>query len=81
MPGNFLRKYVQILMTQIFFDRGINDFKWSECLGSNQLYFKIGYWDRFFLEEDLGNVFEEHEDYDPDCGPMFSYYLKENDES
>ena len=67
-------------MTQIFLDRGINDFKWAECLGSNQLYFKIGYWDKFFLDDTLENIFEEHEDYDPDCGPMFSYYLKETNE-
>ena len=59
-------------MTQIFFDRGINDFKWGECLGSNGLYFKIGYWDKFFLDEELENVFEEQKDYDPDCGPLFS---------
>ena len=63
-------------MTRILLDRGVTDFKWSRCLGSNQLYFKIGYWDRFFLEDGLENVFEEQED-DPDCGPLFSYYLKE----
>ena len=68
-------------MTQIFLDKGINDFKWSECLGSNGLYFKVGYWDKFFLEDGLENIFEEQEDYDPDCGPLFSYYLRENNES
>ena len=54
------------------------DFKWKECLGSNELYFRIGYYDKFLLEDGLENVFKEHEDYDPDCGPLFSYYLKEN---
>ena len=65
-------------MTRILLDKGVTNFKWNNCLGSDQLYFKIGYWDRFFLEEGLENVFEEHEDYDPDCGPLFSYYLREN---
>ena len=68
-------------MTRILLDKGVTDFKWGECLGSNELYFKIGYWDRFFLEDGLENVFQEHEDYDPDCGPLFSYYLKETNES
>ena len=63
-------------MTRILLDRGVTDFKWGNCLGSVKLYFKIGYWDKFFLEDGLENVFEEHEDYDPDCGPLFSYYLK-----
>ena len=68
-------------MTRILLDKGVVDFKWSKCLGSNQLYFKVGYWDKFLLEDGLQNVFTEHEDYDPDCGPLFSYYLRESNES
>lgn len=56
----------------------MKDFQWDKCLGSNELYFKVGYWDKFFLDGGLENVFEEHEDFDPECGPLFSYYLKEN---
>ena len=37
----------------------------------------IGYYDKFFLDGGLENVFKEWEDFDPDCGPLFSYYLKE----
>ena len=73
-------------MTEIFQDKGIIDYKWKECAGSNELYFRIGYYDKFFLEDGLQNIFtedkldkifKEYEDFDPDCGPMFSYYLKE----
>lgn len=66
-------------MTRILLDKGITDFKWKECLGSNELYFRVGYYDKFFLEDGLENVFNEYEDFDPDCGPLFSYYLKEQD--
>ena len=72
-----LRKYVQTLMTQIFQNKGIVEFTWKECLGSNELYFRVGYYNKFFLEDGLEDIFQEFEDYDPDCGPMFSYYLKE----
>ena len=64
-------------MTQILLEKGIKDFKWGNCLGSNGLYFKLGYWDKFFLEDGLENVFEEHELEDEDCGKLYSYYLKE----
>ena len=64
-------------MTRILLDKGVTDFKWGNCLSSNGLYFRVGYYDKFFLEDGLENVFEEHEDFDPDCGPLFSYYLKE----
>tara|TARA_R110001599_G_scaffold265881_1_gene466541 strand:- start:222 stop:419 length:198 start_codon:yes stop_codon:yes gene_type:complete len=64
-------------MTEIFQDKGIIDYKWKECAGSNELYFRIGYYDKFFLEDKLEKIFKEYEDFDPDCGPMFSYYLKE----
>ena len=67
-------------MTRILLDRGVTDFKWGNCLGSDGLYFRVGYYDKFFLEDGLENVFQEHEDYDPDCGPLFSYYLRENNE-
>ena len=46
-------------------------------MGSNELYFRIGYYDKFFLEGGLENVFEEHELEDEDCGILYSYYLKE----
>ena len=58
----------------------MTDFKWAHCLGSNELYFKVGYWDKFFLEGGLENVFKEEEDFDPDCGPLFSYYLRRPNE-
>ena len=64
-------------MTQIFQNKGIVEFTWKECLGSNELYFRVGYYNKFFLEDGLEDIFQEFEDYDPDCGPMFSYYLKE----
>ena len=76
--GNLQRKHVKILMTRILLDRGITDFDWKICSGSNELYFRVGYYDKFFLEDGLENVFKEWEDFDPDCGPLFSYYLKEN---
>ena len=66
-------------MTRILLDKGVTDFKWGNCLSSNGLYFRVGYYDKFFLEDGLENVFEEHEDFDPDCGPLFSYYLKGRD--
>ena len=72
-----LRKYVKILMKQVFQNKGINDFTWKECFGSNELYFRIGYYDKFFLEDGLEDIFTEYKDFDPDCGPMYSYYLKE----
>ena len=65
-------------MTRILLDKGITDFKWGICMGSEELYFRVGYYDKFFLEDGLENVFKEWEDFDPDCGPLFSYYLKEN---
>tara|TARA_R100001594_G_scaffold140603_1_gene185847 strand:+ start:561 stop:731 length:171 start_codon:yes stop_codon:yes gene_type:complete len=55
----------------------VTDFKWDICGGSEELYFKIGYYDKFFLEGGLENVFEEHELEDEDCGMLYSYYLKE----
>ena len=64
-------------MTRILLDRGVTDFKWGNCLSSNGLYFRIGYYDKFFLEDGLEDIFQEFEDFDPDCGTMFSYYLKE----
>jgi hypothetical protein len=64
-------------MTRILLDKGITDFKWNNCMGSNELYFRIGYYDKFFLEGGLENVFEEHELEDEDCGILYSYYLKE----
>ena len=66
-------------MTRILLDKGVTDFKWGNCLSSNGLYFRVGYYDKFFLEDGLENVFQEHEDFDPDCGPLFSYYLKEKE--
>ena len=68
-------------MTRILLDRGITDFQWKICSGSDELYFKIGYYDKFFLDGGLENVFKEWEDFDPDCGPLFSYYLKEENNS
>lgn len=76
-----IHKSVTIIMSRLLIDRGVTDFKWKLCLGSGELYFRIGYYDKFFLEDGLQNVFTEHEDYDPDCGPLFSYYLKETNES
>jgi hypothetical protein len=49
-------------------------------MGSDELYFRVGYYDKFFLEDGLENVFKEWEDFDPDCGPLFSYYLKEKED-
>ena len=64
-------------MTRILLEQGITDFKWGICAGSEELYFKIGYYNKYFLENGLEEVFTEWEDFDPDCGPLFSYYLKE----
>tara|TARA_R100001463_G_scaffold11656_4_gene32503 strand:- start:960 stop:1169 length:210 start_codon:yes stop_codon:yes gene_type:complete len=68
-------------MTQIFQEKGITDFEWKECLGSNQLYFRIGYYDKFLLDNGLEDIFEEFEDFDPDCGAIFSYYLRETNKN
>ena len=67
-------------MTHILLQKGIIDFKWDTCAGSNELYFRIGYYDKFFLEDGLQNVFKEIEHEDSDCGLLYSYYLKEKDE-
>ena len=64
-------------MSRLLHSKGISELRWKECAGSNELYFRIGYYDKFFLEDGLEEIFEEYEDYDPDCGPLFSYYLKE----
>lgn len=64
-------------MTRILLNQGVSDFKWDICAGSEELYFRIGYYDKYILEGGLENVFKEWEDFDPDCGPLFSYYLKE----
>ena len=64
-------------MTYILLDKGVIDFQWKRCGGSEELYFRIGYYDKFFLENGLENVFEEHKLEDEDCGILYSYYLKE----
>ena len=46
-------------------------------MGSGELYFRVGYYNKFFLKDGLENVFEEHELEDEDCGKLYSYYLKE----
>ena len=53
--GNTDQKYVQILMTRILLDKGIIDFKWNNCMGSGELYFRVGYYNKFFLEDGLEN--------------------------
>ena len=55
----------------------MNNFKWDVCMGSEELYFRIGYYEKFFLKDGLENVFEEHQLEDEDCGILFSYYLTE----
>ena len=64
-------------MTHILLKKGITDFKWGICMGSEELYFRVGYYDKFFLEDGLENVFTEHELEDSCCGTLYSYYLKE----
>ena len=49
--------------------------------GSNSVYLRFGYWNRVDvnkLNEILGNLHTavEDDDYDDDCGYLFSYKLK-----
>ena len=65
-------------MTHILRSKGIVEFNWGKVAGSNETYFRVGYWDKFFLDNDLKNIFKEHELEDEDCGPLYSYHIKEN---
>ena len=51
------------------------------CGGSNDVYLRFGYWgkvDTVKLQEIIGNAAKvvEDDDYDDDCGWLFSYKLK-----
>ena len=51
----------------------------DQSFGSNEVYFRFGYWDRVDvkkLEEIIGQSVEERDYYDEDCGYQFCYMLK-----
>ena len=45
-------------MTRILLDRGVTDFKWGNCLGSDELYFRVGYYDKFFSDYEYDDFLE-----------------------